>query len=221
MGLARFQKLIDTSPRVARWVRRSRLFGAMQQRKLRRWEQAGRPVPVPNIVKQSTVLDYARRYHLRVLVETGTFYGAMLLAARPHFDRLYSIELDGGLHQRARRLFAGDPEVRLKCGDSGELLPGVLAELTQPALFWLDAHYSGEGTARGPLDTPIAAELKAILTHPVAGHVILIDDAKDFGRLPDYPPIEELRQVVAHYQPGHTCTVHDDIIRIHHADGRA
>ncbi|MEW6746963.1 MAG: hypothetical protein AB1486_29860 [Planctomycetota bacterium] len=215
MGLAKFQKLIDTSPRVARWVRRSRLFGAMQQRKLRRWEAAGRPVPVPNIVKQRAVLDYGRRFGLRVLVETGTFYGAMLLAARPHFERLYSIELDNYLHQRARRLFAGDSGVHLAHGDSGKQLAGVLAELTQPALFWLDAHYSGAGTARGPLDTPIVAELLAIFRHPITGHVILIDDARDFGRLPDYPPIDDLRRMVAQHKPGHTCEVRDDIIRIH------
>lgn len=215
MGLARFQKLIDTSPKLARWVRCSRLFSALQQRKLRQWEAAGRPPPPPNIVKQATVLEYGRRFGLRVLVETGTFYGAMLLAARPHFERLYSIELDDGLHQRALRLFAGDRAVRLVHGDSGEQLPRILAELSEPALFWLDAHYSGDGTARGPLDTPISAELTAIFKHRAGGHVMLIDDAKDFGRLPDYPPIDELRRMVEKLKPDYACEVRDDIIRIH------
>jgi hypothetical protein len=53
-------------------------------------------------------------------------------------------------------------------------------QLQEPALFWLDGHYSGVDTGKDELDTPVSAELEAILGSPVKGHVILIDDARCF-----------------------------------------
>ncbi len=215
MGLSRFQKLVDRSPVVSRLVRDSAAWRAVQRRKLERWRRSGRPIPPPNVVKQTAVAEYAERFGTRVLVETGTYYASMLLAMRNRFDRLYSIELDDYLHSRATRLLSKHKHITLLKGDSGTRLPEVLAGLKEPALFWLDAHYSGPGTAKGTLETPIAKEMDQVLQHPVPGHVILIDDAHDFGRLPDYPTIEALGEFVRERKPGWVYEVTDDIIRCH------
>ena len=100
-------------------------------------------------------------------------------------------------------------------GDSGKVLPSVLARLTEPALFWLDAHYSGPGTARASRDTPIVDEISAILAHPVPGHVALIDDARGFGALRDYPTLAALEDFVRERAAGLVYEVSDDVIRIH------
>ena len=39
-------------------------------------------------------------------------------------------------------------------------------------------------------------ELQAIFSHPVSGHMVLIDDARDFKGTDDYPGIDELRRFV-------------------------
>ena len=58
---------------VWRWYRSRRL-----DRKLRQGEKRGRLLPPPHFVKQKVLRDYASRYNLRVLVETGTYYGDMI-----------------------------------------------------------------------------------------------------------------------------------------------
>jgi hypothetical protein len=179
------------------------------------WRMAGRPVPPPPPVKQAIVKEYQRRFHLRTLVETGTFAGEMIAAVHDRFERVVSIELDRGWHARAVERFRGLRHVTLLHGDSGTKLPEVLATLDRPALFWLDAHYSGPITARGALDSPIVEELAAIRAHPVAGHVVLIDDMRDFNGTGGYPTVAELAQWIRGVDPRATVEVRDDILRWH------
>ena len=48
------------------------------------WRLRGSPMRhVPHLVKQRTLRDYARRYALRVMVETGTNLGQMIAAMLP------------------------------------------------------------------------------------------------------------------------------------------
>jgi len=96
------------------------------------------------------------------------------------FDYLYSIEYDKALFSAAATRLAPFKKVKLLHGDSTVLLPEILDQLTGPALFWLDAHYSGGATGRSLLDSPIQSELRAIARHRTRGHVVLIDDAQDF-----------------------------------------
>src|ERR1051326_2569108 len=44
------------------------------------WKLRGEPIRSPHLLKQRTVREYAQRYGLRVLVETGTYYGEMVAA---------------------------------------------------------------------------------------------------------------------------------------------
>jgi hypothetical protein len=180
-----------------------------------KWDQAGRPVPAPPLIKQTIVDEYRRRFGLRVLVETGTFQGEMIAAMLGRFDRIYSIELDDRWYQNAARRFGRRSDVRLLHGNSGTRLPEILAEIDRPALFWLDAHYSGPGTARGPLDTPIAQELEAIRGHSVAGHVILVDDMNRFDGTAGYPECSALLDALRAAYPRAIADVRDDILRIH------
>src|SRR5947209_1453118 len=46
------------------------------------WQLRGQPIRSPHLLKQRTVRDYARRYGLRVLVESGTYYGEMVAAMK-------------------------------------------------------------------------------------------------------------------------------------------
>jgi hypothetical protein len=185
------------------------------------WRLAGRPIPPPPPVKHAVIKHYQSRFGLRVFVETGTFAGDMIDAVKPRFERIVSIELDPGWHARAVQRFRSDSHVSLLQGDSGVRLQEVLASLTEPALFWLDAHYSGPVTARGLVDSPIAQELAALRAHPVKGHVVLIDDMRDFTGRDGYPTVAELVAWIRDADPDAVVEVKDDILRWHGATPHA
>lgn len=204
-------------------IRRTSLYDVVAARRQRNdllaWLDRGRPCPPPDLFKQSVVKEYARRFPVGTFVETGTYLGFMVGAVKDTFRRIYSIELDEALHRRASRKFARHGHISILQGDSGEVLARLLPALREPCLFWLDAHYSSGAafkTARGKVETPIASELKHILSHAEArNHVILIDDAREFTGSNDYPTIPELRELAGKMQPDFILELRDDIIRIH------
>jgi hypothetical protein len=166
-------------------------------------------------LKQRVIRDYARRFELPVFVESGTHVGNMVEAMRTSFQDLYSIELAPALFEQCVARFAGMPHIHLAQGDSGQILGQVIAGIERPSLFWLDGHYSAGITAKGPLETPVEKELGHIAAHRLAHqHVILIDDARLFTGAGDYPHVRQLQEWAS--RAGFTsCTVEDDIIRIH------
>lgn len=160
---------------------------------------------------------------LRVLVETGTYRGGMLAAVRGSFDTLHSIELNGLFYLYTKRRFAFDSAVHLWHGDSAAVLPQVLAEIDEPALFWLDAHGGQAALLEdGSFATaPVVAEVRALLQHQWAGeHVILIDDAHTLRAglrwgAGVWRELEELRREWRRRWPEGEWTVQDTILRIH------
>ena len=115
----------------------------------------------------------------------------MVQAMTGHVDQIISIEVAPALHARAATRFAGQRHIRLLQGDSATLLPAVLETLDGPALFWLDGHYMGGESGRGTEDTPVIAEMAALLGHTMRGHVVLIDDARLFDGTGGYPRLHE------------------------------
>ncbi len=178
------------------------------------WERRGRPVPPPHADKQHVLRTLAERYQLKIFVETGTYRGDMVEAMKPLFQKIYSIELSDALFAEAQRRFQPDAHVELIHGDSGTELGRIMERIHQPALFWLDGHYSAGDTARGEKDTPIFDELNHILRAPDLGHVIVIDDARCLGTDPAYPTLPALRAHVLSRRPGATMVIEDDSVRI-------
>jgi hypothetical protein len=166
--------------------------------------------------KAVTVIAYGQS--TPTLIETGTYKGATVAACLGHFERIYTIELDPMLYEAARTRFANQPSVTVIRGDSSTELVRLAGLVHEPALFWLDAHYSYGETAKGPHDPPLPWELRAILERGLPD-VILIDDARHMGVLPDYPSVDEIRQLVGGRAAGFE--VENDIIRITLADSGA
>jgi hypothetical protein len=189
------------------------LWPAYQRLQLWRWLGGGKKPPPPHIVKQRILVDFAQRYQLATLIETGTYLGDMVWAVRNQFERIHSIELDDRLCTLARERFARFSHIRIHHGDSVKVLPGIVRELTSPALFWLDGHFSGPDTARGETDSPVAQEL-TILLGSARNDVILIDDARLFTGEGGYPNMQSLRKTVRAARRGLALEVEDDVIRI-------
>ncbi len=186
-----------------------------QKLELQLWKARGRRGLTPHAVKQEAVREYSRRYQLRIMVETGTYLGDMVWAMRRDFRDIHSVELDPALHARAVFRLRRLGHVRLWQGDSARVLGEIVTRLEEPALFWLDGHYSGGITARGESDTPVLAELTHVFGDRRHSHVALIDDAVDFMANADYPSIADLEKHLHEIRTGLTVAVAENIIRVH------
>jgi hypothetical protein len=172
------------------------------------------PAPATFVEKQNHITAIGKKFALKNFVETGTFRGEMIDAQRGHFQKLFSIELNGELFRAATEKFARDPQVQLVQGDSGVKLRDVASTLNEPALFWLDAHYSRGKTSGGDADAPIIRELSCLTARTRFPDAILIDDARLFGLKSDYPKLEVIRSFASQHWPQHTFAVECDIIGI-------
>jgi hypothetical protein len=177
------------------------------------WISAGKPIPVPHVVKQRTISEFQNMYKLDTFIETGTYLGEMVEAQLHKFEKLISIELSPELWKSAKEKFQNKVNVTILLGDSGEKLGEVIPLIQDKALFWLDGHYSEGITARGVKDCPIYEELSHILISNY-NHVILIDDARCFIGQGDYPTMAEVSEIVLQKRPNSQIDVKDDIIRI-------
>lgn len=193
------------------------VLGAFKRRRdeerIMDWNRRGRPVPPPHIVKQRIIAEYRKKYKYEILVETGTYMGDMVEAQKKRFREIYSIELGLDLFNKAVRRFEGDNNIKIIHGDSGKVLPGILANIKEPAIFWLDGHYSAGITARGEKNCPIFEELYAILYNKEFDHVVLIDDARYFIGKGDYPTIDDLTSHVKSMNDKYRVVVECDTIR--------
>lgn len=153
--------------------------------------------------KATIILEH--KGSLQTFIETGTYKGDMVEKMRNNFGKIYSIELDSELYRQAKKRFAGESYIRIIHGDSALELKKILLETEEPALFWLDAHAGGAITA---FNSPIVAELDAIFSHSVRGHVILVDDARHFDR----KTIRMIRKMAR--SQNYTFAIEDGIFRL-------
>jgi hypothetical protein len=160
------------------------------------------------ILDRDFIAQLADSFGIDLFVETGTYRGDSVAAVRDIFAHLISVELSPELAAAARSRFAGDAAVRILEGDSAAGLGEALAIAPdRPAILWLDAHYSGGGTAKADRNTPIQAEIEQILSCRDGRDVILVDDARLFWPIPsefvshetlhDYPLLSDVAKQLA------------------------
>lgn len=172
----------------------------------------GFSLPLPPFIKRSIILRYALDNHCKTLVETGTQYGDTPWLFRNRFETIYTIELSQMLAAMARRRFRKTLNIKVVEGDSGEVLEAILPELKSNTLFWLDGHYSAGLTAQADKDCPIFEELRSIARFCPVPYVILIDDARCFGKDKDYPSLEMLFTFIHQEMAGYAIKVEYDLI---------
>lgn len=181
--------------------------------KVLRWKLAGSPPPPPHLIKQRMILRNLEQFKPRIMVETGTLLGDMIEAMKHRFARLYSIEISPQLARKAQQRFAEDSHVQIIENDSAIALKELVPKLEEPALFWLDGHYSGGDTGKGEKETPILEELDTILASGLP-HIIMVDDARCFGTEKDYPSLSELESFIRVRRPNARMFTQHDCIHI-------
>jgi hypothetical protein len=184
-----------------------------KKKKIQEWIDKGKYIPPPDVVKQDIICNYQKKYNYSVLIETGTYKGDMVYSQKSSFKKIISIELGLDLFENAKKRFEKDKSITIYQGDSGDILPKILKEIQEPAIFWLDGHYSGGITAKGNKICPIFEEIDAIFGGMNYNHILLIDDARDFNGFGDYPTVEKLTNYILSKNKDYIVEVKDDIIR--------
>jgi hypothetical protein len=166
---------------------------------LQNWGIRNYCAPPPPLVKRATL----KRFNSpgMVWIETGT-YKAETTKFLSHLAKfVYSIEPDKILYQAAVTSIKDIKNIQLFNGCSEEVLPKLLEKINFKLTgFWLDGHYSGDGTYKGQYDTPILHELDAISNYRKRSDGIirvLIDDIRLFtGQIHKYGPYPTLDYLV-------------------------
>lgn len=182
-------------------------------REISEWEGNGSPIPPPNSVKQRIVTEYGKKYNANILVETGTYLGSMIYAQKKKFKEIHTIELSQDYYKKAQELFKEYKHIYPHQGDSAEVLKDIMKNLKGRAIFWLDAHYSVPVFARGKSDCPIFSELDWIFTNNADKHIILIDDAREFNGIGDYPSHQQVFDYFKTKAPDYSISIETDIFR--------
>lgn len=148
----------------------------------------GRPRNPHSYMKYLTLRGLGQRTGARTLVETGTFFGVTAARCARSFQHVITIELDPTLAARARRYLSRHQNVSVLEGDAVALLPSVFADSAcDKTVVFLDGHFSGGPTARGPSVEPAIEELEILSKHASAICGIVVDDFRLFGREPGFP----------------------------------
>ena len=123
-----------------------------------------------------------------IIIESGSGMGGgieQMIAAG--YKRIKSVEAKDTYHEHNQKKFADFRMVELFFGMSKDKFPEMLADITTPAVFFFDAHVSGENGAghqdyleKGNAseyaqDNCLTAEIGMVLKNG-SHHVIIIDD---------------------------------------------
>lgn len=134
-------------------------------------------------------------------IETGTFHGDTTEYLSSVFYKVITIESHEPLYSKAIEKFRKNDNVEVLFGDSASAMEVALkkCDRDRPILFFLDAHFSGEGTGKGDMGKtcPTFGELACIQNFgDLSRCAILIDDMRNFGdpNRSHYPNINYIKE---------------------------
>lgn len=168
-------------------------------------------------VPKQLVLILQKQFNIQNFIETGTFNGGTCSWASEHFKKVITIENSKVIHERTSKKYKDLTNIEFLFGHSLEHLKDIVEQLSEPSIFWLDAHWSGGETYGINDECPLIEELKIINSSKI-NHIILIDDARMFVKPPKPPHkaeqwanisqiIMELNKIGDRY-----CFIADDVI---------
>jgi len=111
-------------------------------------------------------------------VETGTYHGFTARRMAPHFKKVYTMEIVPQLYEYSKSLSGDFDNIEFLLGDSVKLLESVTPKVVDGAIFFIDAHQSGDITGNNGTNVPLLDELDVILRHNVKSSVFIIDDLR-------------------------------------------
>jgi hypothetical protein len=162
------------------------------------WRRRGYAAPSPSFIKRQVLLRYG--HPDATWIETGTYRGDTTAVLARASRRVISLEPAPELYAAARVRFKNTPNVEILNSGSEAALPEIMSGLSGKVCFWLDGHFSGGPTFKGPNDTPILNELATVGDNLSRWDsvAVLVDDLRLFtGNIHSYGPYPPLPELVA------------------------
>jgi hypothetical protein len=157
-------------------------------------------------------------FKVKIFVETGTNLAETAVWASDNFERVFTVEAYEPLYQKAIETYGNRKNIQFLKGDSRTHIKSLTSSLTEPAIFWLDAHWCGEHTFGKSDECPIIGELELLNASKVP-HIVLIDDARLFLEPPPapheascWPDISAICRSLTAHDSNRYVAVHDDVI---------
>ena len=163
------------------------------------WKRKGFALPAPRAIKNGVLRRYLSDFDFAI--ETGTYRGESTRILSQINRQVITIEPDLKLYNRAKKSLSKDfNNVQVVQAKSEDVLQEIISECRGSLGLFLDSHYCGPDTFRGPSVSPIRTELEIIGKHAaqLSTVTILVDDLRYFdkrffkGNL--YPPLHFLVQ---------------------------
>jgi len=166
------------------------------------------------------MLVLKNEYNLPTFVETGTWKGDTSVWAAQHFQQVFTIEFAKHIYESTFSTYSHIKNIEFLWGHTKEQLKLVVPQLNEPALFWLDAHWMGGGTAGKNDECPLLEELE-IINNSECEHFILIDDARLFlspppspHRIEQWPSLNEIIATLSAKKSRYTVIFEDAIVSV-------
>lgn len=137
-------------------------------------------------IPEPIVDGFLRYFPIKYFIETGTYLGATASWAAGRFEKVFTIEKKEELWAISKNKFKAINNIDFLLGDSREQLNELVSKINSPALFWLDAHWSGGNTYGEGNECALLRELEVVNTID-QDCFILIDDARLFMFPPPHP----------------------------------
>jgi hypothetical protein len=176
--------------------------------------------PLGYTFKRMLLRDTARQFQCKTFVETGTYFGETSRYMARFVEQVLTCEPDPRLYEHNLRRNRRVKNISIWNKGSEECFAEMLRHVTGRPLFWLDGHYSGEGTTLTSNHTPILQELSSIQATG-AGGVVAIDDVREFESLQNvlkgtfekgYPKIETVVELLRTSLPENQLTIVGDCL---------
>ena len=169
---------------------------------------------------QRLMENLIKEFKIDTFIESGTYMGETTATAAKLFKEVHTVELYQAMAEAAKTRFIKDHNITVYHGSSAEVFDDIIPKLNQKGatiLFYLDAHYCGEGTAidkEGPNSpdgiTAVRKEIASIKRWRPENCVILVDDIRGFGSQVNgksylgcwaYPAVQEVCRSLSEVNP--------------------
>lgn len=138
--------------------------------------------------KYRAINSLRKRSNAKNFIEIGTYLGVTTKRCAPHFEQVYTVELDIDLANQAAEYLAKNQNVEVIQGDGLELLSKILKRPSiDDALIFLDGHFSEGDTACGDFPEPAVEELRVISQYKHKVSAVIVDDFRLFGIQEGFP----------------------------------